>query len=164
MVSVWQQGEVVNDWQNAKMVPIPIRGNLQQCDNWRGIIFWDEAGKLFARILQDWVQVIAKVALPDSQCRFRRGLGCTDILSAARQVTEKTIKHDDTVILFVDLHNAYDSIPHTALWTVLQKVGVPLQMLRIIHSLHDGMVAAVRVPGSLSASFSVTNGLRQGSM
>ncbi len=34
------------------LVPIPKKGNLSCCDNWRGISLLDVAGKVTARILQ----------------------------------------------------------------------------------------------------------------
>ena len=47
---------------------------------------------------------------------------------------EKTRKHDDALfMMFVDLKKAYDSVPRKALWTVLEKYGVPPTMLSIIH-------------------------------
>ena len=33
----WDKGEVVKDWKDAEIVPIPKKGNLKHCDNWRGM-------------------------------------------------------------------------------------------------------------------------------
>ena len=41
----WDKGEVVKDWKDAEIVPIPKKGNLQHCDNWRGISLLDVEGK-----------------------------------------------------------------------------------------------------------------------
>ena len=48
---------MVVEWRNATVVPIPKKGNLHVCDNWRGISLLDVVGKLFARVLQDRLQV-----------------------------------------------------------------------------------------------------------
>ena len=37
---VWKEGTVVRDWKNAEIVPIPKKGDLKHCDNWRGISLW----------------------------------------------------------------------------------------------------------------------------
>ena len=66
------------------------------------------------------------------------------------------------IILFVDLKKAYDSVPRLALWSVLEKCGVPPRMLGIIRSFHDGMVARVRVGDHRTDDIVVNNGLRQG--
>ena len=47
------------------------------CDNWRGIALLDVVGKLVARIVQSRLQIVAEQELPESQCGFRRGHGCT---------------------------------------------------------------------------------------
>ena len=160
---IWAKGSVVDDWRNAVVVPVPKKGDLRCCDNWRGISLLNVAGKLFARVMQDRLQVVAEEILPDSQCGFRRGRGCTDMIFCARQLVEKTIEHDTSLyVLFVDLQKAYNSIPRTALWSVLDRLGVPPVMLGLIKSLHEGMIAKVRVNGKLSDNISVTYGLRQG--
>ena len=88
------------------------------CDNWRGISLLDVVGKVFARIIQNRLQAIAEDILPESQCGFRRGRGCTDMVFVARQLVRE---HNDTLyILFVDLKKAYDSVPRPALWNVLE--------------------------------------------
>lgn len=163
MQAMWRRGEVVADWKNAEVVPIPKKGDLQRCDNWRGISLLDVVGKLFARVIQERLQVIAERVLPDSQCGFRRGRGCCDMIFVARQLLEKAREHNDSLfVLFVDLRKAYDSVPREALWQVLERCGVPPRMLSVVKSLHQGMQAEVRVGSSLSESFEVRNGLRQG--
>ena len=118
---------------------------------------------MLARILQDRLKAIAEDVLPDSQCGFRKGRGCVDMVYVARQLMEKTLEHDsDAYVLFVDLRKAYDSISRAVLWQVLQKLGVPPAMLRIIQSLHNGMTASVRVDGKLTDPITVRCGLRQG--
>ena len=73
MQDVWRDGEVVADWKNAVVVPVPKKGDLQCCDNWWGISLLDVAGKLFARIVQDRLQRIADHILPESQCGLGKG-------------------------------------------------------------------------------------------
>ena len=160
---VWQKGTVVEDWRDAEIVPIPKKGNLKLCDNWRGISLLDVVGKVFARILQERLQKLAEKVLPESQCGFRKGRGCVDMIFAARQLLEKCREHDDALfVLFIDLM-AYDSVPRDALWGVLRKCGVPPTMLSVIRSFHDGMLAQVQVGGDLTTnSIEVKNGVRQG--
>ena len=78
--------------------------------------------------------------LPDSQCGFRRGRGCVDMIFCARQMIEKAVEGNTKIfMLFIDLQKAYDSVPCQALWHVLESYGIPKSMLQIIRSLHDGM-------------------------
>ena len=118
------------------VVPIPKKGDLRLCDNWRGISLLDVAGKVLARIIQERLQIISERVLPESQCGFRKGRGCIDMVFVARQMVERCREHNDSLfVLFVDFQKAYDSIPRMALWTVLERYGVPPTMLSVIRCL-----------------------------
>ena len=80
----------------------------------------------------------------------------------ARQLVEKCREHDESLfVLFVDLKKAYDPVPKSALWCVLEKCGVPPVMLSVIRSFHDGMKAEVRAGIRTTGSIVVKNGLQQ---
>ena len=75
----------------------------------------------------------AERLLPDSQCGFRRGQRCVDMIFVVRQLLEKTGECGDFLfMMFIDLRMAYDFVPRGALWDVLLKCGVPPTMLSII--------------------------------
>ena len=85
-------------------MPIPKKGSLKVCDNWRGISLLDVVGKVLGRVIQDKLKMIAEDVLPDSQCGFRTGRGCIDMIFVARQLVEKTQEHQsDLFVLYVDL-------------------------------------------------------------
>ena len=44
---VWHDGVVVAEWRESEIVPIPKKGDLSSCDNWRGISLLDVVWKLF---------------------------------------------------------------------------------------------------------------------
>ena len=54
---VWISGVVPPEWRDAEIIPIPKKGDLQSCDDWRGISLLDVVGKLFARIVNDRLQM-----------------------------------------------------------------------------------------------------------
>ena len=91
-----------------------------------GISLLGVAGKLLARIIQDHLPSLVEDTLPNSQCKFRSGRGCIDMMFVARQLMEKSIEHEsDLYILFVDHHKAYDSVTHLAVWKVMERLNVP---------------------------------------
>ena len=101
---VWRDGCVVRDWCNALIfVPVPKKGNLNACDNWRGISLLDVVWKALGRIIQTKLKLVAEDVLPDSQRGFRAGRGYTDMIFVARQLLEKAQKYQsDLFVLFVD--------------------------------------------------------------
>ena len=91
------------EWVDAILIPIPKKGNLHCCDNWRGVALLDFIGKLAARIVQRRLQSVAEHEPPESQCGFRRGCGCTDMIYVARQLAEKAFEHHSKqCLIFVD--------------------------------------------------------------
>ena len=161
--TVWEERRVPQDWVDAILVPIPKKGNLHSCDNWRGIALLDVVGKLVGRIVQSRLQVLAEKELPESQYGFRRRRSCTDMIFAVRQFAEKAIEHHTKQFLvFVDLWKAYDSVPREAMWCALRRLGVPDVLVDIVQSFHSNMVARIRVDGELLEEIGVSNGLRQG--
>ena len=56
MKSVWQAGAVPRVWKDVVIVPIPKKGDLKDCDNWRGISLLHVVGKVFACVVQERLQ------------------------------------------------------------------------------------------------------------
>ena len=49
---VWRESRVPQDWTDAILVPIPKKGDLTRCENWRGIALLDVVGKVVVKLLQ----------------------------------------------------------------------------------------------------------------
>ena len=71
--AVWEERRAPHEWVDAILIPIPKKGNLHCCNNWRGIALLDVVGKVAARIVQIRLQTLAEQVLPETQCGFRRG-------------------------------------------------------------------------------------------
>ncbi len=122
---------------------------------------WQHDGQGLCTYLQERLQTVAEDQLPDSQCGFRKGRGCADMLFCARQLVEKTYKHNTKMfLLFVDLRKAYDSVPRQAMWLILSKYGVPSVIVELLKTLHDNTTAEVKVNGTTTPQIEVNNGLR----
>ena len=65
-------------------------------------------GKVLARIIQDRLQKVVEDEVLESQCGFRKGRGCVDMIFVVRQLAEKVVEHSTKrFILFIDLQKAY---------------------------------------------------------
>ena len=60
--------------------------------------------KVVARVLQARLQMVAEEELPDSQCGFRKGHGCSDMIFTVRQLVEESIAKQ--FVVYVDLKGA----------------------------------------------------------
>ena len=144
------------------LVPVPKKGDLSCCDNWRGISLLDVVGEVVARILQDRLPQLAEL-LHESQCDFRNKCGCSDMIFVVWQLVEKSWEHQAKMLcICIDLRKAYDSVPRAALWQALGKLGVPDSTIELIKSLHQETRAKLRVDGALLDEMNISNRLRQG--
>ena len=63
---------------------------------------------------------------------------------------------------FADLTKAFDTISRDKLWKILARAGCPPKFLTILRQLHEGQQRQVKHNGSLSGSFPISNGVKQG--
>ena len=61
-------------------------------------------GKLFARVINNRLQLVVEEVVSDTQCGFRTGRGCVDMIFCVCQLVENTIEHNTKIFsLFVKL-------------------------------------------------------------
>ena len=63
---------------------------------------------------------------------------------------------------FVDPTKTFDTVSHDGLWKILARLGCPPKFLTILRQLHEGQQGQVKHNGSLSDSFPISNGVKQG--
>ena len=81
---------------------MPKRGDL--ATNWHGISLLEVVAILFAQVIQQRLQHIAKDILAESQCGFQKGRDCCDIIFMAQQLLDKAQEHQELLLTFcVDL-------------------------------------------------------------
>ena len=71
----WQWPE---DWKRSLFIPIPKKGNAEQCSNYHTIAVISHASKVMLKILQARLQQYVNHELPDVQAGFRKGRGARD--------------------------------------------------------------------------------------
>ena len=49
--NIWMLEEIPKDWKNGTIVKIPKKGDLTDCNNWRGITLLSVPGKVFCSII-----------------------------------------------------------------------------------------------------------------
>ena len=76
------------DWTKGLIVTLPKKGNLQFCDNWRGITLLSVPSKVFCRILLGRLDSAIDMRLREEQARFRKGRGCIDQIFTIRNIIE----------------------------------------------------------------------------
>ena len=64
---------IPNDWNKSILVTLQKKGDLQHCDNWRGITLLSVPSKIFCIVFLDIIEGSMDVKLRQEQAGFRRG-------------------------------------------------------------------------------------------
>ena len=73
---IWTEEKYQNDWKEGHLVEIPKKGDLSNCNNYRGIILLSIPGKVFTRIMLERIKEAVDGQLRDNQAGFRKNRFC----------------------------------------------------------------------------------------
>ena len=139
---LWRKGEVANQWKKADGVMIPKEENASDLSQFRTISLLSVEGKIFFSIVANRLSsyllansfidtTVQKGGIPGVP-------GCVEHIGVVTQlVREARESKGDLVVLWLDLKNAYGSIPHQLVELTLQKYQVPEKLLQLIKGYYS---------------------------
>ena len=157
-------GTVPELWQVQLLIPVPKKGDLSQCDNYRGIALMSLAAKLYDKILLIRLRNTLDKELRTTQNGFRPQRSTTQHTLALRILMDACKDHQNSplAVVFIDFSKAFDSIKWDYLEAILGAYGIPDQLIKAVMSVYRGTVAKVRTSDGISDSFPLTKGVLQG--
>ena len=160
---VWKMGIVPRDWKDGIIIPLPKKGNLKDCNNWRGITLLSVPGKVMAGIILGRLKAAIDSALRQQQAGFRKGRSCCEQIFTLRQIVETaTSLNTKLLVNFIDFRKAFDCLHRLSVWKILKSYGIPDYVVRVIQSFYQGSRCSVRFDGQLGDWFEIITGVRQG--
>ena len=99
--------------------------------------------------------------LPDVQARFRKDRGTRGQIANIHWIIEKSREFQKN-ICFIDYAKAFDCVDHTKLWKILEEVGIPDHLTRLLKNLYVGQEATVRTGHETTDWFHIREGVCQG--
>lgn len=104
-------------------------------------------------------------ALPTELSGFRQGRSASDSIgdlasSLEEAKTEGKVAH----IVFLDIHRAFDALPHSVILERLELIGVRGRSLQFVRAFLSGRTFQIRMGGHTSTTRTVTQGVPQGSV
>jgi hypothetical protein len=158
--SIWKEEKIPSDWQNGSIVKVPKKGNLADCNNWRGITLLSIPSKIFAKIMIRRLEPALDKILRKEQAGFRRGRGCSDHICALRNIIEQCTEWQrELYVNFIDYEKAFDSVHRETLWKILRSYGVPTKIINVIKQFYINFRCTI---GTSELNFAVKSGVRQG--
>ena len=79
-VVIWENGEL-EEWTFSTFIPLPKKGNLKHCENYRTIALVSHASKILLLIILERIRVKTETEIADEQAGFRQGRGTIDTRS-----------------------------------------------------------------------------------
>ena len=161
------KGVVPSQLKDVIITVLHKSGNWSNCDNYRGISLINHLGKVLERVILNRLTpfAVASGIIPDYQYGFMKDRSTTDGILTCRVIQDSCKSQNIPLYMcFIDLQKAYDRVHRPTLWKILARIGVPHSMINLIAQLHDGSSAQVRINDTLSTSFPLNNGLKQGSV
>lgn len=163
ITQVWEQESFPSEWKDGIMVKIAKKGNLKDCNNWRGICVLPAISKIIAKIILNRIKEHLENTITSAQAGFRSGFSCADHINTIRIIIEQCVEHNSTLnLLFIDFEKAFDSINRNCIWNALRKRGIPSKLIALIKESYNDANCYVLHKGKLSEPFQVLSGVRQG--
>ena len=72
---IWKTQQQPQDWKRSVFIPIPKKGDGNECSNYHTIALIPQASKVMLKILQASLQQYGNCEIPDVQTDFRKGRG-----------------------------------------------------------------------------------------
>ena len=169
-----EPGREAESWsQDSKLgICIPMfknKGSRRDKNNYRNLVMLSVSAKLVARIAATRLNHWAASFLPEEQHRFRTGRGIDDAHQVARRVIEEiTVAAGDLNnsrcfgLTCFDIVRAYTKVCRSALWVLLDHLGVPHSFSQVLRALHEHTTFMVQIHDGFSEPWFTERGLREG--
>lgn len=162
--TIWlEEGNIPTDWKDGLIAVIPKKGNLRDCNSYRGIMLLSTPGKVFSRIILERLRKGVDDELRENQAGFRNKRSCTDQIASLRIIIEQSIEWRTPVhVNFIDFAKAFDSVDREMLWKLMAHYGIPTKYTNIIKNMYWDMQCNVLFQGCAQEKFKVLTGVKQG--
>ena len=136
-VKIWVDKKVHDDWCKATIVNIPKKGDLTNCNNWRGITLLSVPSKVFCKTIIKRILTAVNKLLRKEQAGYRKRRRCTDHVFTVLNITGQCSEcQREMCINFVDFEKASDSIHRDNLWKTLCACGIATHTVDLIKLLY----------------------------
>ncbi|XP_015259791.1 PREDICTED: uncharacterized protein LOC107104322 [Cyprinodon variegatus] len=140
---VWRRGKVAQQWRHSEGVWIPKEENASDITQFRTISLLSVEGKIFFKILANRLsEYLLRNSYIDTSVQKGgvQGMpGCLEHTGVITQlIREARENRGDLAVLWLDLANAYGSIPHKLVSKALTTYHVPEKITELIWDYYSG--------------------------
>ena len=125
------------DWEWSLFIPIPKKVNVKEHSNYCTIALISHISKVMLKIFQARVQQYMNWKLLGIQTGFWKCRGTRDQIVNIWCIIKKAREFQKN-IWFMDYTKAFDCVPHSKLWKLLQEMGIPDHLTCLLRNLYAG--------------------------
>ncbi|GFR71735.1 endonuclease-reverse transcriptase [Elysia marginata] len=130
---IWIEEKWPDEWVKSVFVPIPKKGDLQQCSNYRTIALISHASKILLKIIMKRLEKKIEEEVSQTQAGFRRNRGTRDQIFNLRMIIEKCRESNTELHLgFIDYTKAFDCVSHHKMIEILKKYNCHFKIINLI--------------------------------
>ena len=160
---VWEQEQIPEDWQRGLIVKLPKKGDLTECNNWRGVTLMVVAAKVLGRIIITRIRDGIDDKLRQEQAGFRKGRSTTEQIFILRNIIEQCIEWNANLyVCFVDFEKAFDSVDCSVLWRIMRSYSIPEKIVKMVKVMYSRSECAVIDGSGVCDWFEIKTGVKQG--
>ena len=159
----WQETTIPDEWGKSILVPIPKKGDLSDCSNYRTISLISHMGKILLMVLLNRLKQYLDPYLAEGQAGFRKDRSTIHQILILRLLAEKAKRNGKKIYnCFIDFQKAFDTVEHKVIWAVLRSYGVDNKMVTLLEKIYEKSQSAVRLGTDIGEWFKTSVGTRQG--
>lgn len=117
---IYTKGVYPISWTKGIIIPVPKKGDLNNVDNYRGIMLTSVFSKIFSLLLDSRARSFVENnnSLSDLQFGFRNKRSTVDCIFVLQNIINKIIERDEGKLYcaFVDFKKAFDMVYRNGIW------------------------------------------------
>ena len=158
---IWSINQWPDAWATYLIIPVPKKGDLKKCSNYRTISLISHTSKMLLRIILNRLTLQAEEILADEQAGFRKNRSTTEQILNCRILMEKHMDQQRQVYRnFIDFKKSFDIVWHEGLWHVMSEFCIGNDLIKIIKSFYNSAKSAVLLNNQIGTAFNTTVGVR----
>ena len=151
-----ENSAVATGLERSVFIPVPKKGNAEECSNYHTIALISHDRKVMLKILKARLQQYVNHELPDVQAGFRKYRGTRDQIVNILW-TIKNAREFQKKIYFC----FFDYVDHHELWILLQEMGITDPLTGLLRNLYSGQEVTVRPGHGPTDWFQIGKGVHQ---